>query len=267
MPDKELLEEYPLYRNHDFKVPGRLGELDKPAIHMLCRVCESDQTFRMVNDYWEGYGSPEYDARGAVARLRYRCTSCEKCVRHFLVKLDLSGERIMKVGQFPAWNIAGDKNVEQLLGEHASLFKRGLICESQGYGIGSFAYYRRIVDEVIDELLGQISDLLSEAELESYNAVLEQTKKTKITSDKIKLTKDLLPPILRPDGMNPLAALHEVLSEGLHAETDDRCLELAMEVREVLIYLASQVAASRSAGKSYSTSMKKLLARDRGGTA
>ena len=58
-----------------------------------------------------------------------------------------------KVGQSPAWDIVMDKELESLLGDHAYFYKSGLICESQRYGIGAFAYYRRIVEEVIDELL------------------------------------------------------------------------------------------------------------------
>ena len=54
------------------------------------------------------------------------------------------------------------KKLKDLLGEHKDYFRRGLICESQGYGIAAFAYYRRIVEETIDLLLQQISDLMSE---------------------------------------------------------------------------------------------------------
>ncbi|MDZ7680350.1 MAG: hypothetical protein U5J63_01245 [Fodinibius sp.] len=98
--------------------------------------------------------------------------------------------------------------------ESSRHYKKGLICESQGYGIGAFSYYRRIVED-IDDLLDEISSLLKGEELDKYQEALQKTKKTNVTQDKIELVKDLLPQILRPDNMNPLSTLHSTLSEGL----------------------------------------------------
>jgi len=74
----------------------------------------------------------------------------------------------------------------------------------------------------------------------------------------------LLPPILRPNGMNPLSTLHRILSEGLHQETDERCIELAMTIREVLVFLVNQVTATKASSSRFTESMRKLLDRRRG---
>jgi hypothetical protein len=121
------------------------------------------------------------------------------------------------------------------------------------------SYYRRIVEEVIDELLDEISDLLSGDDLSNYKEALEKTKNTIVTAEKIELVKDLLPTILRPNGVNPLSLLHSVLSQGLHAESDDACLDLAQQCREVLVFLVDQVRASKETAKSFTSNMKKLL--------
>jgi hypothetical protein len=167
----------------------------------------------------------------------------------------------MKIGQFPPWEVKGDANIERLLGPHADYYQKGLICESQGYGIGAFGYYRRIVEEVIDGLLEEVSHLLTGADLTRYQEALEQTKRTIVAQEKIELVKDLLPPILRPEGMNPLAVLHSTLSEGLHAESDESCLEYAATCREVLLFLVTQVAATRATSRSFTEGMRKLLDR------
>src|SRR5271163_2712540 len=109
-------------------------------------------------------------------------------------------------GQFPAWSIDGDPALLKLLGGYGAYYKKGLICESQAYGIGAFGYYRRIVEEVIDTLLDDIAGLLAGEELAKYQEALQKTKATIVTQEKIDLVKDLLPPILRPAGMNPLQA-------------------------------------------------------------
>lgn len=262
MPNKEFLEKSPLYRKYRVdSIPGTLSELPRVKINMSCHVCQSNQTYVMTNEYWENCSYSNFPSIGAIVRLRYLCSHCEKFERVFLVKLgdDKSGFWLMKAGQYPAWEITSEPNIEKLLGDHAGYYKKGLVCESQGYGIGAFGYYRRIVEETIDELLNEIAELISGEDLEKYNSALDKTKQTIVTAEKIDLVKDLLPSILRPEGMNPLSALHSALSEGLHAESDEECLELAQHCREVLVFLVNQVAASKEASKSFTSSMRRLL--------
>lgn len=260
MPNKTFLEEYSLYRK--FKVerlPPATDQLATVQLNMECPKCSSNQTFVMTNKYWENCECSNYPVDGLVFRMVYLCVHCQKFERVFYVKVDEKKQWLMKVGQYPAWEVKGDPNIESLLGKHAGYYRKGLICESQGYGIGAFGYYRRIVEEVIDGLLDEIAELLSDTELEEYRDALAETKKTIVTQEKIALVKDLLPTILRPEGMNPLSALHSALSEGLHAESDEDCLEYAENCREILLFLVNQVAASKAASKGFTESMRKLL--------
>ena len=262
MPNKEFLEEYSLYRK--FKnntIPNRLDYLQPVAINMHCQICESNQTFTMQNKYTENVVYVNHQTDGMSVRLVYLCTHCENFNRYFFVFFNVkeNDKWMMKIGQFPAWEITGNIQIEKLLGDHKDYYKKGLICESQGYGIGAFGYYRRIVEEIIDELLEEISGLLQSDELTTYQAALEKTKSTIVTSEKIDLVKDLLPLILRPEGMNPLSALHSTLSEGLHAESDAECLEIAKSCREILIFLVHQISLSKNTAKAFTTHMKTLL--------
>lgn len=260
MPYKEFLEEYPLYRKFEVSnLALTTNRLPKATIKMACQICSSEQTFVMTNNYDENCDHSDYSVSGLTFRLKYICMHCQNFERFFFVKVSDNKGSIMKVGQYPAWDSSTDSNVEKMLGAHANYFKKGLICESQGYGIGAFAYYRRIIEEIIDQLLGEIAGLLSGKEHEKYIQALEKTKNTTVAQEKIKLVKDLLPAILRPDEMNPLSTLHSVLSEGLHAESDEDCMKYAMVVREVLVFLVNQVIASKVASKGFTASMKKLL--------
>lgn len=259
MPDEAFLEEYPLYRKFVVEsMPKTFVSLEVVRIKVMCPECGSEQTFTMDNTYGEaGWQS---SVRGALFRLVYQCAHCEKSQRMFYVRADPDGKWYMKVGQYPAWETKSDPRVENLLGEeHASLYRKALVCESQSYGIAAFAYYRRIVEEVIDGLLDEVADLMVGSELQKYKAALEMTKQTTVTQDKIELVKDLLPPILRPDGVNPLGVLHSSLSAGLHSASDEECLEEAAIIREALVFLVGQVAASREASKTFTAGMRKLL--------
>lgn len=259
MPNREILETYPLYRKLAMSVPRTLNEIPKPAIKMNCPICQTEQTFLMNNEYYMGRPYSNFPSDGMVVQAEYLCASCQSFERVFVIKIADDRSNIMKVGQYPSWDIKGDRNVERLLGDHRTYLTRGMICESQGYGIAAFAYYRRIVEETIDTLLDEVSQLLNGDELKRYEAALADTKKTRITADKIDLVKDLMPAVLRPEGMNPLKTLHETLSEGLHAESDDDCMKSAEIVRQILIFLATQIATAADAKKSFTTGMRALL--------
>ncbi|MBI2334013.1 MAG: hypothetical protein HYU84_17955 [Chloroflexi bacterium] len=259
---KKMLEDYPLYRKFQTEVPESLDNLHMPAIHAFCENEKSSQTFNSVRAFYEkqlrGDNQP---AKNQVLHVEYVCTSCKAYSRHFLIQTDVAGKWVLKAGQVPPWDVSLDLVLEKSLGDASSFYKRALICESQAYGIGAFAYYRRIVEEIIDSLLEDISDLIPMDERSIYLEALEQAKKTRVTQEKIELVRDLLPSILRPDGHNPLAVLHDTLSQGIHRESDETCMELAQTTREVLVFLVNQVSATKRAGSSFTESMRKLLDR------
>lgn len=259
MPNKEFLEDYSLFRKLAMPVPHSLDLLPKVPINMHCRNCESIQTFAMTNDYFTGFGYSNVPANDMKIRITYLCQSCNSFRREFQIYISPSLDYIYKYGQYPEWEIKMNKNLEKTLGKHSTTFKKGLVCESQGYGIGAFAYYRRITEEIIDELLDSISDLVEIENAENYQIALQATKRTRVTQEKIDLIKDLLPTILKPGGMNPLGVLHSELSEGLHADTDANCLENASHIRDILTFLVNQIIQSREAAKQFTNSMKTLL--------
>ena len=48
-------------------------------------------------------------------------------------------------------------------------------------------------------------------------------------------------------------------TEDWTVQSDDNCLESAMAIREVLVFLVNQVAASNTASKTFTAGMRKLL--------
>jgi len=264
MPNRQFLEEYPLYRKLRIQLPNYLRDLPQVAINMRCESENSNETFTMLRGYFHPSLGSEQPCIGATREVEYFCQSCGKFTRYFMLEFgkDREGDYVMKVGQAPPWDIVPDQALEKMLGKRSDYYRKALVCESQSYGIGAFAYYRRIVEEIIDALLLEITDLVeNDEQKEKYQKALEQTKKTKIAQDKIALVKELLPDSLRPGGMNPLSVLHEVLSEGLHGQTDNRCMELSSDVRGALEFLVNQTATTKVAKVTFTESMKRLLER------
>jgi len=261
MVSKEFLEEYSLFRK--FKpssINSDLTKWSKIPINMVCENCNSLQTFNMTNEYYHlGDGKYNLSANNRVLDLKFLCQSCQTFERRFFVHVNAVPDTMYKVGQYPEWEIKMDKNLEKTLNKHSITFRKGLVCESHGYGIGAFSYYRRITEDIIDELLDSIFDLIEEKHKAEYQEALQKTKSTRVTQEKIDLVKDLLPTILKPNGMNPLGVLHSELSEGLHAESDEACLENANHVKNILTFLITQIIQSKESAKGFTESMKSLL--------
>ncbi|MDB5122680.1 MAG: hypothetical protein JWP94_809 [Mucilaginibacter sp.] len=255
----EFLEEYSLFRKFHCDVPMTVNLFPKVPIHMQCLTCQSEQTFNMINEYHEFFHYVNVPSGDTKHRLLYRCESCKKFERLFYIYIDRNLKYLYKIGQYPEWEIKIDKQIEKALGKHAANFKKGLVCESQAYGIGAFSYYRRITEEIIDELLESISNIIPPEDKEKYNEALEKTKRTRVTQEKIDIIKDLLPSILRPNGINPLGVLHSELSEGIHSSSDEECLEHAEHIKNILVFLLDQIIQIKHSASAFSESMKKLL--------
>lgn len=261
MPNKDFLENTPLYKKYKVAVPPYLDDFPSPAINMECPNCKSIQTLNMVGRYLE-YPTErgnEKSSAGLNINLKYICASCKSFSRQFSIHISENLDYFCKFGQYPEFDISINEKHKIFLKKHSENIKKGLMCENNNFGIGAFAYYRRIVEEIIDELLDSIFELIELKDKEKYEIALIETKNTRITQDKINLVKDLLPTSLRPDGYNPLGILHSALSEGLHCQTDEECLENAIQIREVLYFLIESIDSLKNSKKSFTDSMRVLL--------
>ncbi len=282
MPDAKFLEEYQLYRKFEFRLPSYFREIKDVNINMHCPDCKETRTFRFLHKYQHEkkliqrigslpmnrpivhIGQPSPDVKeNNIIQLNYICASCEKFNRIFSLRVGKNRQYIEKVGQYPAWDINIERNLKEILKNHSENYKKGKTCESHSYGIGAFAYYRRIIEDIIGELLEAIQDLMTGEELEKYREALEGVRKTKNTTSKISLVKDLLPTILKTEQLNPLKTIHAALSKGLHGRTDEECLEDADSIRTSLVFLVDAVLSRRKRQQEYTESMKKIIEKQR----
>lgn len=268
MIPKEFFEKHPLYVRFPFHVENDADTLKFPSINLTCIVCSSEQTFTCKDLHGRCIH------HGAVTRLRdytptpvvgetilveYNCAGCNNFIRYFLIRIGEDLEHIEKIGQFPPPSISIDENLKKMLGKHQDIFRKGLICENQGYGIGAFAYYRRIIEAIIDDLLDKIWSLYSVEERKQFTSDFEKIKNTKVAEDKIKIAKDILPPTLTHGGVNPLKTIYEVLSEGIHSKTDEECSAIADCIRSTLIALINQVTTTIESQKQIVRGTQELL--------
>lgn len=260
-----FFEDYPLYKPFEFwETVQECVQNVIPSIRLECQRCKSIQTFSnpqvsidtSIPTHNDGQ---QHRTTGAVLRVELRCAGCEKFRSRFLVHFCDDEKTIEKVGQFPELTVRVPPEIQRQLGEHTSIYRKGLISERHGFGIGAFGYYRRIVEFVIDQLLDLLVEVIPASEKPAYEAALTKTKTSRVAQEKIDLVKDLLPDSLRPNGMNPLGVLHHALSEGLHSLKDEECLNSAIQIRHVLEYLLNQVSMAKDSRQRFTDGMRKLL--------
>ncbi len=119
---------------------------------------------------------------------------------------------------------------------------------------------RRVVENRMNDML----EILHEA-ARVHNAppeVLapyEEAKRERRFSAKVEYAGDLLPRNLRPEGHpNPMAVLHELASDGLHAKSDEECVDIFDECRQTFEYVFGKMRVETEEAKSYVKGMAKL---------
>ena len=272
---KEFLESTPLYQRV-FLENGEYYQRsfsNLPAIAVYCSDCGGVHTFnpthvneRRSHEYSIFTGAVD---DGSVHRIIYICKMCNRFEREYLVRIfyddatDDNGETVdatylQKVGQFPAHTINPEPTMKDYLDkDNLVLYKRGIMCESQSYGVGAFAYYRQVVENKINNLIADIEKFIENEDKQVKDAFTE-AKKNQDTAKKIDLVSNYLPNVLKPDNNNVLRIIYTALSDGLHNKSDEECLEVAQSLRACLVFLVKKIEEQRRDVQTFKASVKNL---------
>ncbi len=179
--------------------------------------------------------------------ITYYCRNCQYNSKVYAVRLKRSSGTIlngtaMKFGELPTFGPPIPSRVISLIGPDRDIFIRGRRAENQGLGVGAFAYYRRVVENEKGRLITEVAKVAkklgaSSEVLQQFKQAAEETQFSKA----VESIKTAIPNALYIDGHNPFTLLHSALSEGIHAGSDEECLEMATSIRVVLTELAERI--------------------------
>ena len=237
-------------------------EIAKPELELHCTsdTCNGPRFFR----YEEGSVNL---ARGEqkMTYLTYVCSNCREGRKIFSLLINREGEDSIatfayKFGEQPNYGPPVPARLIRLLGDKREIFLQGRLCENQGLGIAAFVYYSRVVEnhknQILDEIIGFAQKVGAPAEMIK---TLGGAKKEKHFKKALQSVKDAVPPALLINGHNPLMLLHSALSGDVHQQTDESCLELAHDVRVVLVELAERLGQSLKDEAELNTVVTRLL--------
>ncbi|QIG92185.1 hypothetical protein [Bradyrhizobium sp. 6(2017)] len=239
-------------------------ELSTPDIHIHCTnpQCNGPRFFRREKDY-------VLRAADTDLFVSYVCSNCQSRTKTFALNILLEGPtaegaRAFKLGESPAFGPPTPTRLLKLLEDQRENFLSGRRCENQGLGIGAFAYYRRVVEHQKGRIIDEITRVAEKLALPSKTLELFIAAKAETQfSRSVELVKEAMPPSLLIQGHhNPLTLLHSALSKGLHANSDEACLDLARSIRIVLAELAERLTVALKNDAELSAAVSRLLQPD-----
>lgn len=264
---REFLEDYPLYRNFSLTGIVHLSLSEYPSIKTECPECRDVQTFT-----YQGYDHPKWAEEGPFRQgganpsqfankslnINYQCQGCSSLRMSFLLRFSPDAMQVHKAGQSPQKSIRAPAEIQSALGSNVDFYKKGLICESLSYGIGAFAYYRRLMEAIILDLLNSAKDLLDENVKSEYQRAIDAVAQDHTADEKIRIATSMLPS-MSASRANPLRLIYEMLSVGLHGLNDEECLGLAIDIRKNIVAFVHQLNLQKESQKVLSDSTAKLL--------
>ena len=278
-PLSDVLTKWPLYRtfvytgknchserSSTYGQKSRLGLLPK-QIRLFCGHKECGyETLWEISDATVNFGS-EF-----INRKSYTCRNCGKTtVNYCFIWQEREANNIfIKVGQYPELEERVPDTLKQALdGDDFKLYRNALRMRNFNLGVAAVAYMRRIIENRMNDML----EILHEAAI-THNAPAEliarhtEMKREKRFSVKVDYAGDLLPAGLRPAGKpNPMAVLHELASDGLHAKSDEECVDIFDACRRTFEYVFGNLRVETEEAKNFVKEMSALTEkRTKGGS-
>jgi hypothetical protein len=273
----EFLATSPLYTKAAF--PGAmfgkqpLKEVFPSELRRHCEECDFEQPWSGHAVMPEKKTAPTEERESAT--VTYRCGACGSrfevlvfwCYRYLAEeRADASGDgtvwgefQFQKVGQYPPLQARIPPELAKVLGAHADFYRKALTSRHQGYGIGALAYFRRIVEETMDTMLGLLADALREAPATpEIIARVEAAKVDRVFEKKVRVAADALPDSLRPGGFNPFGELHDLYSKGLHGLSDEECVEIVDVMQQHVEIIFTMLKTQVDQRKSYQEAARRF---------
>lgn len=236
------------------------SEIQLPEIWLHCesehcggaRLFSSDSKVRI------------FTKQGAKLFLDYKCKNCSTYSKTYalwsLLESDGRSGTAFKYGERPQFGPPTPARVISLIGPQRDLFLKGRRAENQGMGIAAFAYYRRVIEDQKDRILDEVIKVCQRLSVDQpiIDELTKAKSETQFTTA-VETVKHAIPQALLINGRNPLTLLHSALSEGLHAQSDEECLEVATSIRIVMAEFAERMGQALKEEAELNAAVSRLL--------
>jgi len=209
--------------NYTFKAIGR------------CKSCNDYHVYFLLNVF---SNNPISDIQDNINYINFRKQNTYK-----IANTDIF---IQKVGAFPQIKIIPDKIVTKYFKRDTNgFYYKGLNALNQNFGIGAFAYFRRIIEKELINIITDIKSLPDSHSAEIEKLLIKHNENPQISTIYDNIFEHL-PNSLKVLGDNPIKLLYNQTSEGLHSLTEEECLEKANSILQLLNFVIKKINEERS---------------------
>lgn len=177
-----------------------------------------------------------------VHHVSMKCTYCMKARFQCWIEVRPNLGYIRKVGQLPKPGTSVAPELKLALGSDADIYRRALECINDSFGIGACSYLRRLLEDRVNPLLQLLLDIRrDEGALKDELDEIEDALTRTAFSEKAIVLYRKMPNSMKLEGDNPIKALYEGLSEGMHGLDEDGCTALAANGLSTFEYVAREL--------------------------
>jgi hypothetical protein len=267
----EVLARWPLYRSfvysgqdcHStnlstaYRSGARFGLLPK----QLRLFCDNERCG--YESLWEISDPTVYFGSQFINRDSYTCRNCGKnTVNYCYIWQERKANNIfVKIGQYPELEERVPDTLKSALDdEDLKLYKNALRMRNFNLGVAAVAYMRRVIENKMNDMLeilhGAAIAHNARAEVVAHQKAMMEEKRFSI---KVDYAGTLLPESLRPSGKpNPMGVLHELASDGLHAKSDEECVDIFDACRRTFEFVFGKLRIETEDARNFVTEMAAL---------
>lgn len=243
----DLLENQPPYKTISISLNdyAELSECQIVKFESFCPTCGKERTFITANmtsfshclkeEIMKQTSTPKIvfvknsseSQKGAaenypVKFLGLSC-NCAHCAEEHYFTIRIDGQSICKIGQYPSFSrkeTLSLKKYKNLISKYYTELTKSVNLYSQGLGIGSFVYLRRILEHLVET---------------KYYALPEHEETARFI-DKLKAVQEV-ETIIPPELEEIKEQIYSVLSKGIHEYTEEECYALY----DVVLYVVTAI--------------------------
>lgn len=165
---------------------------------------------------------------------------------------------IQKVGALPQIKVLPNKIITKYFNRETNgWYFKGINALNDNYGIGSFAYFRRIIEHELINIIEDIKSLPDSHSVEIQKLLDKHNENPKVSTIYQNIFEHL-PNSLKVLGENPIKLLYNQTSEGLHSLSEKECLEKAKNILKLLDFVIKKINEERSEIKDLKETIKGL---------
>ncbi len=210
---KDFLENCPPYKPYNYESSLHIGHLTAlsfyPKLEITCLTCGKEKTF--FPSVIKSFESPD------VISIKYSCSQCSTTYTYCFIR---SSKSYIKIGQFPSFADLSHKKSEKykkVLPKYYIEYKKSLSAYSQGMGVASFVYLRRILEDLVEKKYEKLSNKEDKARfIDKLKAVQKH--------------EEIIPPEIE----EIKSSLYSVLSKRVHEYSEEECLAVYDSVNFII---------------------------------